>query len=456
MQNIVQNYLRKETINRLLAHFKEVLCKIIDNPESSIGEINIVTKDEKELILNKFNDTYVEYDREKTLVDIFEEQVKKAPNNTAVVFENEKITYKELNEKANSLAMVLRKNGARADKIVGIMLERSIEMIVAIIGVLKSGAAYLPIDPKHPKNRIEYMLKNSETNILLSIPKLLDNIDFNGNILDMSKKQLFDKKLNNLNNINVSKDMAYIIYTSGTTGTPKGVMVENRNILNTLYWRKNYYEFSENDVTLQIPSFSFDSSVEDIFTTLISGAKLVLINEDKRLDIQYLKDIMLKEKITNFLVTPSLYASILSADLQNVKTLRNVTVAGESIPSELIKEHFKKFTKVDLFNEYGPTENSVCSTVYKFVKNNNKVLIGTPISNTRIYIIDEKNKVLPIGVKGELCISGFGLTRGYLNNEKLTSEKFVDNPYEPGKKMYKNRRFSKMASRWKHRMFGTY
>ncbi|MBU3108710.1 non-ribosomal peptide synthetase, partial [Clostridium gasigenes] len=428
---------KKETINRFLLHYKEVLYNVIANPKMLIGEIKVVTKEEENLILNKFNDTYVEYDREKTIIDMFEEQVKKVPKNIAVVFGNEEITYKELNEKANSLARVLIKNGAGADKIVGIMLERSIEMIVAIIGVLKSGSAYLPIDPSYPENRIEYMVKNSKANILLSLPMLLDRINFYGNALDMSKKELFDKDVTSLNNINSSKDIAYIIYTSGTTGNPKGVMVEHRNIANTLCWRKNHYDFNENDSTLQIPSFSFDSSVEDIFTALISGGKLVLINENKRLDIDYLKNIMLKEKITNFLITPSLYTAILSTDLQNVKTLKKVTVAGESIPNKIIKEHFEKFTKVELFNEYGPTENSVCATVYKFLKDNDKVLIGTPISNTRVYILDGKNNILPIGVKGQLCISGFGLTRGYLNNDKLTEEKFVSNPYEPGEKMYK-------------------
>ncbi|MBW9155185.1 non-ribosomal peptide synthetase [Clostridium tagluense] len=427
----------EDTIEKISNQFKRVLENVIEKPEIKVSEIDIVDNIEKERILYEFNNTKVEYPSHKTIQDLFEDQVEKTPNNIAVIFEDKKLTYREINEKANQLARKLRNKGVKANSTVGIMIERSPEMIIGIMGILKAGGAYIPIDPSYPKERIEYIFKNSESNILLSTENLLNNIDFNGHMIDLFSEDSYEDNYTNLQKINSCNDMAYVIYTSGTTGNPKGVAIYHCNILNTICWRIKYYDFNKNDVVLQIPSFSFDSSVEDILTALTSGAKLVLMDQHKRLDIHYLKETILINKVTNFLVTPVFYNTLLDQCLVGVKTLKKVTVAGENIQKEVVRKHFNCFKNVRLFNEYGPTENSVCSTIYEIDINSKEVLIGKPVANTKVYILDKSMNIVPIGIAGELSLTGAGLAKGYFKNSELTSEKFIQNPFELDKKMYK-------------------
>ncbi|MBX4267613.1 amino acid adenylation domain-containing protein, partial [Clostridium estertheticum] len=428
----------EQYVNMVAGHIEQIIKEVVDNPEIKLSEIEMLSEEEKKKLLVDFNDTKAEYPKDKTIHELFEEQVEKTPDSIAVVFEEKKLTYRELNEKANSLARILREKGVEPDTIVAIMVERSLEMIIGIMGILKAGGAYLPINPEYPEERISFMLEDSKATVLLVDKKycVIENKQLI-KMIDLSNKEIFVGSELNLENINFKNNMAYIIYTSGTTGKPKGVIVNHESILNTLCWRKKIYNYSINDTTLQIPSFSFDSSVEDVFTPLISGAKLLLIREELRLNFNEFKNTIKNNKVTNFLAVPSYYNNLLDAIDDELENLRFITVAGEGFNENLIKKHFEKLPQVRLFNEYGPTENSVCSTLCELKSGDKKVLVGKPISNNEAYILSNGNKLLPIGVAGELCIAGEGLARGYLNRPELTKEKFVANPFEPGEKMYR-------------------
>lgn len=348
------------------------------------------------------------------------------------------LSYQELNKRANQIAAVLRQKGVVPGTIVGIMVERSLEMIVGLLGILKAGGLYLPIDPEYPPKRIKYMLEDCNAVILLTQQHLINSIDFKGKWINLDQKGLYQSKGGpDQGNMNQAADLAYIIFTSGSTGQPKGVMISHQAIVNTLSWRKDYYQFDAADKVLQVPPFSFDSSVEDIFTPLISGSGLILIPPHKLLEMKFVRDVFKRIYITHFLITPALYKIFLGEIYENLKGLKSVTVAGDSFTEELVIEHFRKLNNVKLYNEYGPTENSVCSTVYEFRPGKTKVLIGKPINNVNCYILNQKGQLNPVGAAGELCVSGVGLSNGYQNNPQLTAEKFVMNPFVSGERLYR-------------------
>ncbi len=432
---------KEETIKRFTQYFAKILTTVTRNPEIKLADIEMISEDEKTRILSELNDTEKVYPEDKTLHQLFAEQVQRTPDQTALVYEDEEMTYLELDQRANQLARALRQKNIQKDQFVGIMVERSFEMVIGLLGILKAGGAYLPIDPAYPKERIAYMLKDTDTEILLTNLELCNNlinqIKFDGKIIDLQDQQLELLDDSNLESLSTSNDLAYIIYTSGSTGQPKGVMIEHRSIVNTLHWRSNYYGFDENDAVLQILSFAFDSSVEDIFTPLISGSKLVLVKEEKRLDLDYLKECITQHRVTHFSMVPNLYQMILEGISDELAGLKSVTIGGESVSSGLVEEHFKRLKNVRLCNEYGPTENSVCTTVYEFGPDNTVIYIGKPIQNVKCYIINKDDQLQPIGLPGELCISGVGLARGYLNNPKLTEEKFVSNSFIQGERIYR-------------------
>ncbi|WP_145625238.1 bacitracin non-ribosomal peptide synthetase BacC, partial [Bacillus paralicheniformis] len=429
------NVYDRDIINNIEGHIKRVAEQVTANENRKIAEIDMLAEEERKTLLYEFNRTNADYPRNKTIHQLFEEQAERTPGHTAVVFEKEKLSYKALNERSNQLAGLLREKGVKPDMIVGVMAERSVEMIVGMLAVLKAGGAYLPIDPEYPEDRIRYMIEDSGISILLK--KADKQIDVDLTCIDMNEKGLTkDKATENLEHTSGSSDMAYVIYTSGSTGKPKGVMVNHQSIVNTLYWRKQSYGYSTADATLQVPSFSFDSSVEDIFTALISGAKLVLIR-DLRMNPREIIGALRTHKATNLLAVPSFYLSLLDTIEQPLEELRFITVAGEGFNESLIRQHFEKLPNVKLFNEYGPTENSVCSTRGELQKDDEKVVIGRPISNHKAYILNHNQQLLPLGTPGELCLSGEGLARGYLNRPDLTLGKFVPNPFVPGENMYR-------------------
>ncbi|MCK4257387.1 MAG: amino acid adenylation domain-containing protein [Halanaerobiales bacterium] len=416
---------KRETIERLANYYKNIWDVVLENPEVKISEIEMISENEKYKLLYQFNDTTMEESKVKLLHQLFEEQVDKTPANIAVTFADTQMTYRELNQRANQLARLLIEKGIQKDDIVGLLIERSIEMIVGIMGVLKAGGAYLPIDPTYPEDRIQYMLNDSNVQIVLTQSHFED-------------ERMYSNDSSNLENVVKPDDLAYVIYTSGSTGKPKGVMIEHLNVVNTIYWRKNEYYLNADDRVLQLFSYSFDGFVTSFFTPIVSGAEVILLNEDDAKDVLAIKEVIVTKKVTHFIAVPSLYSAILECILaKEAKSLRIITLAGEKVPKKLIVESRKLNPDLELVNEYGPTENSVATTILRNMQLEEKVTIGSPVANTRVYILNSYQKLLPINVPGEICISGGGLSRGYLNRADLTKEKFIDHPFIPGERIYK-------------------
>lgn len=421
-----------EEIEWIYQRMRTILFDILENPNKSISQVEVLPKKEKKLLLEDFNNTHFSYDDTQTLVDLFEEMVTTYPQNIAAIYKDKKYTYRELNNMANIVANEISNQEIKNNKI-AILCKKSIWMIASLLGIMKSGNAYIPIDGEYPRERIQYIIKDSKCKMLITSEEYKNSYDFDHKII---LEDLDFTSTLNYKNIATPNSLAYMIYTSGTTGNPKGVKIKHKNILNTLIWRKDYYHFDENIIVLQIPSFSFDSSVEDIFTPLISGSCLV-IPSVTRMDINIICEELVKNKVSHFLVVPSLYKVLLHEKLDTLSTLKFVTIAGESFPMALVKEHFKKLPHVRLINEYGPTENSVCSTYYELTREDETILIGKPIYNDKCYVLDQNLHLLPIGCKGELYVSGPGISEGYLNRPDLNKERFLSNPFDSTYPMYK-------------------
>jgi len=430
----------KGSAERIFNHLENLLTAVLNDPNRPLAEITMLSEAERNRLLVDFNDTAAAFPEEKTIHGLFEAQAAKTPGNRALAYEGEVLTYDELNRRANDLAWFLKQKGVGPGAYVGICVERSIEMVVGMLAILKAGGAYVPLDPLYPAERIVYMVENSDMKLLLRDEAGARDIPFHGEIVELSRDGEYSGITENPGGDYRGDRCAYMIYTSGSTGEPKGVVIEHASITNTLYWRKNHYGFDPGYVVLQVPSFSFDSSVEDIFTPLISGSMLVLINYGMQLEPGYMEGLIRQYGVNHFLMVPNLYGSCLKVMPGALKDFRSVTVAGDNFTEQLVKEHFETLPGVRLFNEYGPTENSVCATVYEFSPGDRRVLIGKPIDNVTCFIVDDvenRDRPVPIGVRGELCISGAGLARGYWKRNELTEEKFVPNPFLPGEKMYR-------------------
>lgn len=419
-------------IDLIHKRLKTIISNILSNPNTLISKIEILPEEEKELILNSFNNTDFPYDKEKTLIDLFEENVAKNPSDIALVYKEKTYTYFELNNMANIIAEELEKHDITNSR-VAVLCKKSAWMVASLLGIMKSGNCYIPIDGTYPEDRIKYIIDNSKCSMIITSEEYKNLYDLENKIilenLDFTLTLHYKSKA-------TPNDLAYMIYTSGTTGNPKGVKIKHKNIINTLIWRKNCYNFSKDDVVLQVPSFSFDSSVEDIFTPLISGSMLV-IPAVTRMDVNILAEELARYKVNHFLVVPSLYKILLHEKLDCLSNMKIITIAGESFPMSLVKEHFKKLPNVRLINEYGPTENSVCSTFYELTEKDESILIGKPINNCKCYVLDKNLELLPLYTKGELYVSGPGVSEGYWNKPDLTKERFLDNPFDPNYKMYK-------------------
>ncbi|WBW96388.1 non-ribosomal peptide synthetase [Oceanirhabdus sp. W0125-5] len=435
------NLFSESTIANISRCFRKTLDDILNDHNQSIKDIKILSEEERSQILYEFNDTEIDYPKNRTIQEVFEAQVEKQPDNIAVVFEGTQLTYTQINKKSNQIARILRKNKIGPGCIVGIMVERSPEMIIGILGILKAGGAYLPIDPSYPKERIEYMLKDSESNLLLSTENLSGSLNFNGKIIDLYNEDLFKGDSSNLEQINNFSDLAYVIYTSGTTGKPKGVMIEHKSAINTLDQMQRKYPVENNDVYLLKTNYVFDVSVTELFGWFFGNGVLAIMNENDQKDINSIIDSIEKYKVTHINFVPSilnLFNEMIGNRMDKVKSLKYVFAAGEELKANIIFDFYNKFTEIQLENLYGPTEASIYATMYSVDKRfkGDNVSIGTPIQNTKIYIMNN-NQLNPVGVAGELCIGGEGVARGYLNRPELTAKKFVDNPFESGKKMYK-------------------
>ncbi|MFN6462896.1 MAG: non-ribosomal peptide synthetase [Nostoc sp. DedVER02] len=415
-----------ETIQRMAGHFEVILKQIIDNPKQPINSLSLLTEDERHK-LQSWNQTQTQYPHDKTLVDLFEEQVRKNPDNQAVFFESQTLTYQELNQKADRLAYYLIHNyQIQADTLIGISVERSLEMIIGVLGILKAGGAYLPIDPNYPQERIKFMLEDSGISILLTqsllLDKLhLDNLDKPCHVicLDNVSRRGAETQRNIFEKI-TPDNLAYVIYTSGSTGMPKGVTIEHKAIVNLALGWIETFQVQPHSRVLQFGSFSFDLSIGEIATALSAGACLYLGNKDTLLPGDSLVDFLIQHKITHSLLSPSALSVLPKASFPD---LQCITVGGEACPAELVSQWG---IEQNLYNCYGPTESTVTAAIYLCQPNGKKPPIGKPISNVHIYILDAHNQPLPPGIPGELCVAGIGLARGYLNRSEITSQKFLE------------------------------
>jgi amino acid adenylation domain-containing protein len=414
------------TIQRMAEHFEVLLKGIIDHPHQSINTLPVITATEL-LQLQRWNQTQTDYPQDKTFVDLFAEQVAKNPHNIALVFESENLTYQQLNEKAEQLADYLIENyQIQPDTLIGISVERSLEMIIGVLGILKAGGAYVPIDPNYPPERIKFMLEDSRISVLLTqsfvVHKLpLDSLENPVKVVYLDAE--LDKYPSPIVNCQLStvnyNNLAYVIYTSGSTGKPKGVMIEHRGLVNLILAVDEILQIQPQSRVLQFANFSFDASIWEIAPTLSAGACLYLTQKENLLPSQELIDFLTEHKITHLTIPPSVLSLLPQATLPDLQIL---ITAGEVCSKELVNRWAKGRS---FFNGYGPTESTVCASLALCQPHDKKTLIGKPLSNLHIYILDAHNQPLPPGIPGELCIAGVGLARGYLHRPELTAEKFI-------------------------------
>ncbi len=423
-----------DTIQRLSKRYFHVLSQVLNDMNIKIADIELITKEERELILTDFNKTNTQFPGDKTICELFEEQAEKVPENTAMIFGNKAMTYRELNTRSNQLARLLRSKigGIETNPVIGIMMERSMEMLIGIMGILKAGGAYLPIDPGHPTDRIRHMLGDSKAALLLTDEKLFENwksLDLQ--VINIKDELIYNGDGSNLPIHNKSSDLAYVMYTSGSTGKPKGNLITHYNISRVVK-NTNYIDISSKDTLLQLSNFAFDGSVFDIYGALLNGAKLVLVNKETILDMPSLSKLIKNEGITVFFLTTALFNTLVDINIGCFKNIRKVLFGGERVSVPHVRKALDYMGPGRIIHVYGPTESTVYAT-YHFVDkidlNAATIPIGKPLSNTQVLVLGKNNRLQPIGVPGELCILGQGLARGYLNNPELTKEKFVPNPF---------------------------
>ncbi|MED2795922.1 AMP-binding protein, partial [Bacillus wiedmannii] len=339
--------------------------------------------EETDYLLYQINNTHIEYPKDKTIHKLFEEQVEHSPNRVAVVAGESKLTYQELNKRANQLARTLRSKGIGPDTVVAIMTERNTDMLVGLLGILKAGSAYLPIDQKLPKQRIEFMLRDSKTGFILGQEMLLDTVEFEGNKIYLDSESSYHINGHNLEEACMPNNLAYVIYTSGSTGTPKGVMIEHQSVNNFVEGMSNNLQLEKDMRMLSLTSISFDIFVLETIFSLVKGLRVVIASSQQQLDIQEL-DKLIKENLINIIQsTPSRMRSLL--ELKNLSNIEKIIIGGEALGEDLVVK-IKQLTGAQLYNVYGPTETTIWSTLSEIGSEETTVNIGKPIANTRIYI----------------------------------------------------------------------
>ena len=428
------NFYDDAVIKRLLGHLETLLSSITTNAKQLIGDIPMLTLAELHQLRDTWNNTSIDDPQPPLIQGFIEQQAALSPEMVAVVDNVDKITYQELNLQANQLAHYLMKLNVNANAPVGLMLERSTSMIIAILAVLKAGGAYLPLDPAYPKERLAYMLTDTQVQVILTHQKLagsLPNCQVKTVFID-SDSELIAREENTAPQIPAqSEDIAYVIFTSGSTGNPKGVPVSHQNLVHSTSARFHFYEKNVERFLL-LPSFTFDSSMVGIFWTLSQGGTLVLPPHRVEQDMRQLEAIIASHQISHLLTLPSLYTILLEqADATRLVSLQTVIMAGEECRPGLVDRHYTRLPQAKLFNEYGPTEGTVWSTAYEIPADfkGERVPIGRPIPNMQNFILDCHGHLAPVGVPGELCIGGVGVTEGYLNRPELTTEKFIEHSF---------------------------
>lgn len=416
------NKFKDKEISRISSHIETAISTL--SPNLNVIDFEVLSESEKELLITNFGSVKQSFNSKENILTLFNQQVSRTPNKTAIVFNNQKVTYKELDMMSNVVAnYLLSIKSIQCNDLIGILLNRSEKMIIAILGILKSGAAYIPLDPEFPKDRIEYMLQDSNPVAIISNHTRDKHINID-DILNSNDK-CEKKVLLNIDNTNY----AYIIYTSGSTGKPKGTIISHKSLLNFVLGISKEINFAANKNIISVTTFSFDIFVLETFIPLSKGQTIIIASEEQQKDPYALQDVIEKNNVNMIQTTPS-RIKILTHDPSQLETLLKLTdimIGGEPFPVDLLKMFNEKY-KGNLYNMYGPTETTVWSTMSK-LNNTPYVHIGKPILNTDIYILNRNNKLVPVGQLGEIHIAGDGLSLGYLNRPDLTSEKFIKSPF---------------------------
>lgn len=429
-------------IEMLEQHFCMLVTGAVENPESTIAQLPLLTQEEKHQQLIEWNSTQVQYPDHISLHGLIEQQVNKTPQQTAVVFESQSLTFTELNSRANQLAHYLISQGVTLETKVGVCMNRSIEMVVSLLAIIKAGGAYVPVDPNYPRARVEFMFGDINSPILLTQSDLVESLPkTDSQVVAVDTLSLSEFSSKNPD-VNIQpENLAYMIYTSGSTGNPKGAMNTHAGICNRLLWMQAEYQLDSSDRILQKTPFSFDVSVWEFFWPMMTGACLVVAKPDGHKDTKYLIDIIKQQGITTLHFVPSMLSLFVADNEANQCTsIKRVICSGEALSYDL-QQRFFNCLDTKLHNLYGPTEAAIDVTYWRCDKNYaaNVVPIGKPIANIEIYILDAFMQPVPVGVNGELHIGGIGLARGYHNRDDLTQSKFIPNPFskDPNAKLYK-------------------
>jgi amino acid adenylation domain-containing protein len=433
------------TITQFINNFQTLLENIVVNPQQRLSELSLLTASEQEQLLFKFNQTRADYSQAVTLDRLFEQQVEQTPDSIALISESKKLTYRQLNNRVNQLAHYLQKQGVTKETLVALCLERDLDMVVGILAILKAGGAYIPLDPSYPESRLNFMLADSQASLLITKQEILEKLSLSSAktiCLDINQAEITQESLENPINTLEADDLAYIIYTSGSTGTPKGVQGTHRGTVNGLHWLWKTYPFIQGEVCCQKTAISFVDSVWEIFAPLLQGVPTVIISNETVLDSQLFIETLAHHKVTRIVLVPSLLRLLLDNYSHLIKKLSQLKLwitSGEALSVDLVRTFSRLISEAKLINLYGSSEVSANATYYDtslLPTQAHSVPIGRPIDNTQMYLLNRDLQPTPIGVAGELYIGGDGLAKGYLHRPELTQERFIDNPFIPGNKIY--------------------
>jgi len=434
----------KTTIARMLHHFERLLQGIVNDPEKRLSRLPLLTDAERAQLLVQWNDTETEYGADRCIHEVFDSQVERMPNAIAVVSETERLSYGELNRRANQLAHYLRKRGVGPDQRVGLCVERSNEMLVGVLGILKAGGAYLPLDPTYPLERLSFMLENGGAKVLLTQQHVQEGLRAHCAetiFIDKDWEAIGRESGVGPESVGTSENLAYVMYTSGSMGKPKAVGITHRSVLR-LVKEINYAQFGPNEVFLQFASLSFDASTFEIWGSLLNGGRLVVIPPGLE-SLTKLGEAINRHGVTTLWLTAGLFHQMVETELESLRGVRQLLAGGEALSVSHVEQAARELKGCQLINGYGPTENTTFTCYYR-VKPDERFIgsvpIGFPVSNTQVYILDDELEPVPIGVVGELYAGGGGLAVGYLNDSALTAERFVPDRLsgKPGARLYRS------------------
>ncbi|ACK73817.1 amino acid adenylation domain protein (plasmid) [Gloeothece citriformis PCC 7424] len=432
-------YFDSARASKILAHLKMLLKGMVANPHQRLGSLPLLTQTEQQH-LQAWNNTKTPYPQQ-CIHQLFELQATQTPQSVAVIFQDQQLTYQELNERANQVANYLKHLGVGTEDLVGIYLFSSIEMIVGLLGILKAGGTYLPLDPSYPQQRLALMLEDAQISLLLTNNQLREQIpEFTGKTicLDGDWSKITEQNKENLLTQTTPDNLAYVMYTSGSTGTPKGVCIPHRGVVR-LVKNNHYASLNSSEVFLQFASISFDAATFEIWGCLLNGARLVLFPE-KEFTLSSLGKVVQDYEVTTLWLTAGLFHLMVDQQLESLRGLRQLLAGGDVLNPNHVRKFINQYKDCRLINGYGPTENTTFTCCYSITDDTQwetSVPIGYPIANTQVYVLDRYLRPVPIGIAGELYIGGEGLARSYWNRPDLTQERFIDNPFQPKTKLYK-------------------